>query len=462
MTDRKDGTDSELPADSPQVYALRRDDAGWTLTRRAFVAATSALPAATGTVDWTKASEDAATEPADSGESSTARRCENAFAHRENVCALAITPDGRRLVSCSSDKTIKLWSLPEGSLEKKLAGHDGVVNSVAVGSSGKVLVSGGTDRRIRLWSLPEGTEVRSIEVDNSPLIVAISSDRRSLASGNWSGLQLWSVENSEFTAIPVAASVAVLTLAMSPDNRTLATGGSGDKIHLWSLSDGTIIRTLTGHDAPVTTLVFGPDGKTLISGSRDWTLRLWDMTDGSVKKVFQGHTAYLESAAISPDGELLISGSRDGTIRLWSVREAKLIKKFGENLGRTYALAVSPDGRLLASGGDDKRIGLWSLPDGTLKTCLMDLAASPTTAKGIRYEAKTSEGRTVTMTLPCGSPIPPGAVCVCNCVPGTMTAPSRPPVGTLPSPQWTPPSVPQTIPVPGSCTCVPVHYWYPN
>ena len=48
----------------------------------------------------------------------------------------------------------------------------------------------------------------------------------------------------------------------------------------------------------------------------------------------------------------------------------------------------------------------------------MDLAANTSDVQGVTYEEKTATGETRTFTLPCGSPIPAGAVCVCNCVAG--------------------------------------------
>jgi hypothetical protein len=113
-------------------------------------------------------------------------------------------------------------------------------------------------------------------------------------------------------------------------------------------------------------------------------------------------------------------------------------------------LAFSPDGKLLVSGSVDKTIKLWSLPDGKpLPTCLMDLEESAPAVKGIRY---TSGGESYTRA--CGSPVPAGAVCTCNCVPGSGCSC----VGFCSCVGHT------------SCSCVGHtssgggggHYWYPN
>jgi WD40 repeat protein len=78
--------------------------------------------------------------------------------------------------------------------------------------------------------------------------------------------------------------------------------------------------------------------------------------------------------------------------------------------GPVNSVAISPDGRLLASGAYDQTIKLWSLPDGKpLPVCLMDPDVSP----GVTGATYTLDG--ATYTVPCGSPMPSGAVCTCNC-----------------------------------------------
>jgi WD40 repeat protein len=157
-----------------------------------------------------------------------------------------------------------------------------------------------------------------------------------------------------------------------------------------------------------------------------------------------GQAGNLNAVALTPDGKLLAAAGASQTIKLWSLGDGTPPRTLEGHGGVVYALAISPDGRVLASGSEDKTVKLWSLPDGQpLPVCLMDLQTSSSDAKGIEY---TSGGASYTQT--CGSPIPPGAICTCNCVPGAV------------------------------CSCVSVcscvghtsssgggggsHYWYPN
>ncbi|MEV0668175.1 WD40 repeat domain-containing protein [Actinomadura luteofluorescens] len=85
-------------------------------------------------------------------------------------------------------------------------------------------------------------------------------------------------------------------------------------------TSGRQIGALTGHTDGIVSVAFSPDGRTLATGSVDETVRLWDVgARRSIGEPLTGHTGMVKSVAFSPDGRTLATGSVDETVRLWEV-----------------------------------------------------------------------------------------------------------------------------------------------
>ncbi|MFM6672699.1 MAG: WD40 repeat domain-containing protein, partial [Dolichospermum sp.] len=69
--------------------------------------------------------------------------------HSDSVTAIAFTPDGKTVISGSSDKTIKVWDLETGQEKFTLLGHSHWVRAIAVTPDGKTAISGSGDNAIK-------------------------------------------------------------------------------------------------------------------------------------------------------------------------------------------------------------------------------------------------------------------------------------------------------------------------
>ncbi len=97
-----------------------------------------------------------------------------------------------------------------------------------------------------------------------------------------------------------------LSLALSPDSRTLAVGYAPYDIILWNAQTGARQKLLKGHSNWVVSLAFSADGKRLISGAGDSTARIWDVESGKEtgRVRFQGESSYVEGVGLSPKGDI--------------------------------------------------------------------------------------------------------------------------------------------------------------
>jgi WD40 repeat protein len=82
--------------------------------------------------------------------------------HSGWVNGVALSPDGKRLASCSSDGTVKVWDTQSGQAVLTLKGHNSSVQSVAFSPDGKRLASGSWDQTVKVWTqaLVPGPPVR--------------------------------------------------------------------------------------------------------------------------------------------------------------------------------------------------------------------------------------------------------------------------------------------------------------
>jgi WD40 repeat protein/tRNA A-37 threonylcarbamoyl transferase component Bud32 len=204
-----------------------------------------------------------------------------------------------------------------------------------------------------------------LRICNIVLSVAFSPDSRTLACGSRNhSIQLWDVQTQReiATLTGLSRSPCVYSVAFSPDGCTLASGSDDHTIKLWDVQTRREIATLRGHSGYVLSVAFSPDGRTLASVSYDTTIiKLWDVQTQREIATLTGHSDIVGSVAFSPDGRTLVSGSVDDTIKLWDVQTQREIATITGDSDIVGSVAFSPDGRTLASRGWDTTIKLWDV-----------------------------------------------------------------------------------------------------
>jgi class 3 adenylate cyclase/tRNA A-37 threonylcarbamoyl transferase component Bud32 len=98
-----------------------------------------------------------------------------------------------------------------------------------------------------------------------------------------------------------------LSVEISPDGNTLATGGGPSDLDLWDARTGKHRASLQGHDNWVVSLAFSADSKRLISGSGDATARIWDVVNGrEIGRIrfLSDRSLYVDSVGLSPMGDM--------------------------------------------------------------------------------------------------------------------------------------------------------------
>jgi WD40 repeat protein len=101
--------------------------------------------------------------------------------HSNWVLGAAVTPDGKRAVSASYDKTLKVWDLETGRPLRTLEGHSEFVWGVAVTPDGQRAVSASGDKRLKAWDLDAGLLIATFHCDAATHCCAFADAHRIVA-----------------------------------------------------------------------------------------------------------------------------------------------------------------------------------------------------------------------------------------------------------------------------------------
>ncbi len=228
---------------------------------------------------------------------------------KEEVNAVAFSPDGCRLATASDDGAARVWDATSGvellSVTHKVGLKRKPVYGVAFSPDGRRLATSGGDGKARVWNFTSGWRLR--------------------------------INHGHYYHSGSETRYEVIGVVFSPDGRRLATASSGrvretwndarrgQGARVWDASSGQLLACVW-HDSDkawrrpydVLGVAFSPDGCRLATASDDGTARIWDATSGQ-ELVMVKHNKSVCGVAFSPDGRRLATASHDGTARIWAL-----------------------------------------------------------------------------------------------------------------------------------------------
>ena len=215
------------------------------------------------------------------------------ISHTDDIHSIALSFDGKRVLSGGRDGTVKLWDVFSGALVRPFYGGEDTrdsVKGVALSGDGNRALSA-AGRTIKLWNMHTGDLIRSQDI------------------------------LEELTSV-----------AFSPDGMLAAVGNPAYKVMVWEVMTGKVKHILEGHAVTVKSIAFSSDGTRILSAGADGTILTWNALSGVRTGTFTGHAASINSVTFSIDGSRIVSGSGDGinskdnTVRLWNAATGELLR----------------------------------------------------------------------------------------------------------------------------------------
>ncbi len=338
---------------------------------------------------------------------------------------------GRYVVTTGADGTTRLWDAVGGRERMVLRGHEQGVVVAAFSPDGRRLVTGSNDRTARIWNVEPRLEYgRTVDPEarteqlpapgpawafrtNRPRATwaaALSPDGRRVATGSFDGtLRLWDVASGKLQverqgydkllAPPLLRQVlgaidcvaynrdGSRVLVVSDDTRAGVAVGKGKTaealpyhpVRVYDTATAELACTLEGDFGNVDTAHFSPDGSRLLTvpngqpvlrmtvdasgmpldadnkGPRASSVQVFDARTGKRLHVLAGDWIEVYGACWDPRGERICTVHDHWHIRLWDAATGKLLRTLVDPDGNVNAAAFSPDGRRLLTWSDTRR-----------------------------------------------------------------------------------------------------------
>lgn len=208
------------------------------------------------------------------------------------VTCVVFNPVNENIANAAGNE-IKLWD-EKFRLLTTLQGHGKTVNSIAYSPDGKYLVSGSSDNTVKLWDASSGQMITSINADQKEVTaVCYSSDAKYVGSVGLNGtVKIWSAQSGNSIASFVDFKNALKTVVFSPDAKYIAAGGDNNIIMIWDIDNAKLVENFPSNDKSVNALAFSDNGEMLVSVGNDAALKIWD-----IKKLAIGKKKFVKDNA---------------------------------------------------------------------------------------------------------------------------------------------------------------------
>jgi WD40 repeat protein len=242
--------------------------------------------------------------------------------HTMGIAGLDFSLDGMFIVSGSRDNTVRVWDSQTHDCYRVFSGHSDGINAVAFSPDGQQLVSGSDDKTIRMWDINTGKSTNMDGHTGSVRAVAFSPDGSRFASASSDkALRIWDAKNCCSIGDPIHTDYGMYSVEFSPDGLYVA-AGTATLVYVWDAKSGSFAAQF---DVGGSFSAFSPDGTQIVC-TTNYEISIIDFEgEHKVRRERGVHTKRIFSVAYSPDGSCIASASADHTVRIWNSQTGALV-----------------------------------------------------------------------------------------------------------------------------------------
>jgi RNA polymerase sigma factor (sigma-70 family) len=277
-----------------------------------------------------------------------------------------LSPDGKMFAELSQRGGLFLWNAVKGTFTRYIKPQGVSFTALAFPPDGKTVVVGDDAHNFRILDRATGTELRSFGILNAHKVtkMAISPDGKWLAAVGVEKkadpmprsldrfLRLWDLkEGSMVRKIDLPEHQRIDSLLFTPDSRSVIAGMNGGRrcaVRSWDVATGKPGRAWTDYPTFELTLAVSPDGKTLATMNTNGVIRLWDWMTGKEKNQVEASPCALDTVCFRPDGKTLATVGNDLVLREWDATTGRQLSVPRTLLKNGIYSTFLAEGKLLA------------------------------------------------------------------------------------------------------------------
>lgn len=290
------------------------------------------------------------------------------------VTALALSADGRWLISGDAAGTTRLWDTTTKQTVRDYPGVAMAVVSVAFEPDDTIVCAAAADGGLRAWNRDSGELLGAYFAPAATGLAHLPKQKLLLTSGSDGMMRQWTWPPELRATLPGHTDV-VPSISLSADGKLALSGGLDSQVLLWSVPVDKVLRPLAGATGKVLSTALGGDGTLAVVGTEQGSLHFWNAADGTPRGSIVGHKSPVTSLALDGKSNRLAATYGDGAIRWWRLPETASMWQ-GHSAAITH-FACSLDHRFVATCGSDKSIRVWDAATGQVKRAIEALPNAP-------------------------------------------------------------------------------------
>lgn len=265
---------------------------------------------------------------------------------------------GRRVLTVSRDGMVQCWDTDSGAAVGQPLKHRSPLSAIAVSPDGRRIVTSG--ERMQVWDVDTGERIAQMPAGAASTCLSFRSDGQAVVSADNDGtIRVWDIHTAKCVRSPWQHGRAGQVLAFNPQGTYALTAADGRTARVWNVHTGEAVTPPLPHGARVVHAAFAPDGCSVVTAGADGVARVWSVPRGRPTGVVLRHRGSIRAVAFSPDSLRVVTAGEDNTARVWDATTGNALTPPLRHNGSVHGASLHRNGQLLLTVANDHIVRLW-------------------------------------------------------------------------------------------------------